>query len=46
MELMTATAIAIADGVRVSRVDLEAVLLRDLAELRAKPYLVDYFAER
>lgn len=44
MELMTATAIAIADAVRVSRVDLEAVLLRDLDELRSKPYLVDYFA--
>ena len=46
MELMTATAIAIADAVRVSRVDLEAVLLRDLDELRAKPYLGDYFAGR
>ena len=43
-ELMTATAIAIADAVRISRVDIEAVLLRDLDELRAKPYLVDYFA--
>ena len=46
MELMTATAIAIADAVRLSRVDLEAVLVQDLDELRAKPYLAGYFAGR